>query len=303
MSRGRTWAGPCCWRRWKTCGAGFSKTGRSAISPTGRRAESDAPSLPRHRRRRRARGAPRDGHGPHGLPVGQGPRRRRPVGAAHARGGPAADLRRGVHGRRRGYPARASRGRVVSDRSSRGLRGDRLGGVAAPRPRAAPADPDRIQGRGARAPHRRRRRPAAVGALGHPARRRRRAGAPDARRGPGPTEGPRRIMTAEALTGALAAVALFLGAGLGLTLCLPGLAKTGLAGRLGFAWLLGVAWIGLFLYAASHFGHAPLDGPLVFLAAFLPLAAGLAAAVPPLVLRPWRAAAAPPRPPLAPPAS
>src|SRR3954454_6838932 len=96
-------------------------------------------------------------------------------------------------------------------------------------------------------------------------------------------------MTAEVLTGALAAVSLFLGAGLGLTLCLPGFAKTGLAGRLGFAWLLGVAWIGLFLSAASLFVHIPLDVPLVFLAAFLPLAVGLAAAVRLLVLRRWRA--------------
>ncbi|PYQ66544.1 MAG: hypothetical protein DMF53_03400 [Acidobacteria bacterium] len=98
-------------------------------------------------------------------------------------------------------------------------------------------------------------------------------------------------MTAEIWTGALAAVSLFLGAGLGLTLCLPGFAKTGLAGRLGFAWLLGVAWIGLFLYAASHFAHVPLDGPLVFLAAFPPLAAGLVAALRLLVLRRWRAPA------------
>ncbi|HEY2291910.1 MAG TPA: hypothetical protein VGM86_14510 [Thermoanaerobaculia bacterium] len=98
-------------------------------------------------------------------------------------------------------------------------------------------------------------------------------------------------MTAELLTGALAAASLFLGAGLGLTLCLPGFATAGLAGRLGFAWLLGVAWIGLFLYAASHVAHLPLDGPLVFLAAFPPLAAGLAAAVRLLVLRRWRAPA------------
>jgi hypothetical protein len=91
-------------------------------------------------------------------------------------------------------------------------------------------------------------------------------------------------MTGEALI----AVALFLGAGLGLTVCLPGFAKTGLAGRLAFAWVLGVAWIGLFLYTASHFARARLDGPLVFLAAFLPLAAGLAAAVRLLVLRRWR---------------
>jgi hypothetical protein len=94
-------------------------------------------------------------------------------------------------------------------------------------------------------------------------------------------------MTAGTLAGALAAVALFLGAGLGLTLCLRGLERTGLAGRLAFAWLLGVAWIGLFLYTASHFAHAFLDGPLVFLAAALPLAAGLAVAVRRLALRRW----------------
>ncbi len=105
-------------------------------------------------------------------------------------------------------------------------------------------------------------------------------------------------MTAESVAGALVAVSLFLGAGLGLTLCLPGFARTGLAGRLGFAWILGVAWIGLFLYAASHVARARLDGPLVFLAAFLPLAAGLGAAVRLLLLRRWRAPARPARRPL-----
>jgi hypothetical protein len=102
-------------------------------------------------------------------------------------------------------------------------------------------------------------------------------------------------MTAHSVAGALLAVSLFLGAGLGLTLCLPGFARTGLAVRLGFAYILGVAWIGLFLYAASHFARVPLDGPLVFLAAFLPLAAGLAAAARLLALRRWRVPA--PRPP------
>jgi hypothetical protein len=95
-------------------------------------------------------------------------------------------------------------------------------------------------------------------------------------------------MTADRLAGALTAVSLFLGAGLGLTVCLPGFARTRLAVRLAFAYVLGVAWIGLFLYAASHFAHVPLDGPLVFLAAFLPLTTGLAAAVRLLVLRKWR---------------
>lgn len=70
--------------------------------------------------------------------------------------------------------------------------------------------------------------------------------------------------------GALTAISLFLGAGLGLTVCLPGFFRTGLAGRLAFAYPLGVAWIGLFLYAASHFARVPLGGPLVFLAALLP---------------------------------
>jgi hypothetical protein len=87
--------------------------------------------------------------------------------------------------------------------------------------------------------------------------------------------------------GALTAISLFLGAGLGLTVCLPGFARTGLAGRLAFAYPLGVAWIGLFLYAASHFARASLDGPLVFLAALLPLSAGLAAAIRLLILRRW----------------
>jgi hypothetical protein len=99
-------------------------------------------------------------------------------------------------------------------------------------------------------------------------------------------------MAAYNVTGALVAIALFLGAGLGLTLCLPGFTKTGLAGRLAFAYLLGVAWIGLFLYIASHFGRVPIDGPLVFLAAFLPLAAGAAVAVRLLATRRWREPAA-----------
>jgi len=86
----------------------------------------------------------------------------------------------------------------------------------------------------------------------------------------------------------IASIALFFGTGLGLTLCFPGFEKSSLAGRAGFAYLLGVAWIGLFLYTASHFGRARLDGPLVFLAAFLPMAAGLGIAVRLLILRRWR---------------
>ncbi len=92
-------------------------------------------------------------------------------------------------------------------------------------------------------------------------------------------------MTADSATGALVAISLFLGAGLGLTLCLPGFAKTGLARRLAFAYLLGVSWVGLFLYATSHFGRVPIDGPLVFIAAFIPLSAGAAMAVRLLVIR------------------
>jgi hypothetical protein len=95
-------------------------------------------------------------------------------------------------------------------------------------------------------------------------------------------------MAADNVAGALVAIALFLGAGLGLTLCLPGFAKTGLTGRLAFGYLLGVAWIGLFLYIASHFGRVPIDGPLVFIAAFVPLTAGAAAAVGLLATRRWR---------------
>ncbi|HEV8582254.1 MAG TPA: hypothetical protein VGX68_24550 [Thermoanaerobaculia bacterium] len=105
-------------------------------------------------------------------------------------------------------------------------------------------------------------------------------------------------MPAGSAAGALAAIALFLGPGLGLTVCLPGFAKTGLARRLAFAYLLGVAWIGLFLYAASHFGGMPIGAPLVFLAAFIPLSAGAAVAVGLLVTRKWLAppAARPRRP-------
>jgi hypothetical protein len=99
-------------------------------------------------------------------------------------------------------------------------------------------------------------------------------------------------MTADSAAGALAAIALFLGAGLGLTLCLPGLSRVGLASRLAFAYLLGVAWIGLFLYLASHFGGVTIDGPLVFIAAFIPLAAGAVVAVALLATKRWRAPAA-----------
>lgn len=96
-------------------------------------------------------------------------------------------------------------------------------------------------------------------------------------------------MSAGSAAGALVAIALFLGAGLGLTVCLPGFARTGLARRLAFTYLLGVSWIGLVLYTASHFGGAPLDARLVFLAAFLPLSAGAAVAVGLLVTGKWLA--------------
>ena len=101
-------------------------------------------------------------------------------------------------------------------------------------------------------------------------------------------------MMADSAARAFVALSLFLGPGLGLTVCLPGFAglKTGLAGRLAFAYLLGVAWIGLFLYTASHFGRVPIDGPLVFIAAFIPLTAGAAAAVRRLAKRQWREPAA-----------
>jgi hypothetical protein len=99
-------------------------------------------------------------------------------------------------------------------------------------------------------------------------------------------------MTWASTAGAVAAIALFFGAGLGLSLYLPGLEKMSLAGRAGLAYLLGVAWIGLFLYAASHFVRARLDSPLVFLATFLPMAAGLGMAVRLLILRRWREPAA-----------
>src|SRR5262245_33532527 len=99
-------------------------------------------------------------------------------------------------------------------------------------------------------------------------------------------------MIADSAAGALAAIALFLGAGLGLTLCLPRLPRMGLASRLAFAYLLGLAWIGLFLYLASHFGGVRIDEPLVFIAAFLPLAAGAAVAAFLLAAKRWLAPAA-----------
>jgi len=106
-------------------------------------------------------------------------------------------------------------------------------------------------------------------------------------------------MTADSAAGALLAISLFLGAGIGLTVCLPGFARAGLARRLVFAYLLGVSWIGLFLYLASHFGGMPIDGPLVFLAAFVPLLAGAVVAVRLLITRKYLASPArPPRRPV-----
>ncbi len=96
-------------------------------------------------------------------------------------------------------------------------------------------------------------------------------------------------MTADSAAGALIAISLFLGSGLGLTVCLPGFARTGLVRRLAFAYLLGVSWIGLVLYLASHFGGVPIDGPLVFIAAFIPLLAGSGVAVCLLITRRWNA--------------
>lgn len=96
-------------------------------------------------------------------------------------------------------------------------------------------------------------------------------------------------MTTDSAAGALVAIALFLGTGLGLTFCLPGFTRIGLARRLAFAYLLGVSWIGLFLYTSSHFGGVPIDGPLVFLAAFIPLLAGSGVAVRLLITRRWLA--------------
>jgi len=86
-------------------------------------------------------------------------------------------------------------------------------------------------------------------------------------------------MTIGSAAAAVGAVVLFLGAGIGWTVCLPGFAKSGVVRRLAFAYLLGVAWIGLFLYTASHFGGLPIDASLVFLGALLPLSAGAVVAL------------------------
>jgi hypothetical protein len=94
-------------------------------------------------------------------------------------------------------------------------------------------------------------------------------------------------MAADSAAGALVAVALFLGCGLGLTLCLPGFAKMGLAARLALAYLLGVSWIGLVLYLVSHVTGIPVDGSLVFTAALIPLAVGAVVVVRLLVTRKW----------------
>jgi len=76
---------------------------------------------------------------------------------------------------------------------------------------------------------------------------------------------------------ALASVALLTAAGAGLAELVPHLARLGWPRRLGYGYLLGVAWIGGGLFALSHFAGAPLSRTTVVLLAGLPIAAGLAA--------------------------
>ena len=82
-------------------------------------------------------------------------------------------------------------------------------------------------------------------------------------------------MTAAAL-GGLLGVALFVLAGLGLAELVVG--RQPLPGRLGYAYLLGVCWVGTGLYAVSHLLGIPLRAPAVLTLTALPAAVGLIAA-------------------------
>jgi hypothetical protein len=76
-------------------------------------------------------------------------------------------------------------------------------------------------------------------------------------------------MAAEPLA-SLGAILLFAVAGLGLAGLLPGLRETPLLRRLGYAYLLGVAWTAGLLYALSHLFDVPLRAPVVFTIALIP---------------------------------
>jgi hypothetical protein len=82
-------------------------------------------------------------------------------------------------------------------------------------------------------------------------------------------------MTGETLA-ALGGVALFAGAGLGIAELLPGLRALSPPRRLGYAYVLGVAWIAGGLYALSHLGRVPLGRPAVLALAAPATLAGLA---------------------------
>lgn len=73
----------------------------------------------------------------------------------------------------------------------------------------------------------------------------------------------------------LGGVALFLLAGLGLTEFFPGLRRLPLPGRLGYAYLLGLAAVAGSLYALSHLAEVPLRPPVIFLTFAAPVVAGL----------------------------
>lgn len=81
-------------------------------------------------------------------------------------------------------------------------------------------------------------------------------------------------MAAEPLA-SLGAILLFAVAGLGLAGLLPGLRRTPLPSRLGYAYLLGVAWTAGLLYALSHLFDVPLRAPAVFAVALIPPALAL----------------------------
>ncbi len=83
------------------------------------------------------------------------------------------------------------------------------------------------------------------------------------------------MVALERVLASLGALPLFIGAGLGLVWLSPPLCEKPLPARLGWAFLLGVAWNGLALFAMSHLFHVPLRRSTILTVLFLPLAPGL----------------------------
>ena len=78
------------------------------------------------------------------------------------------------------------------------------------------------------------------------------------------------------VAGSLLAAALIAAGGLALADLVPFLRVRPLLPRLGWAWILGCAWLGAAAYAASHVLHLPLRRGLLLPLALLPIAAALA---------------------------